>query len=310
MVCQPKEEGGLGVRDIRVVNLSLLAKWRWRMLQGEDLLWMEDLLEKYGPSICGILDWSDAVWPHFASNWWRDVVLLDRGGGVSWFNEEVVRKVHDGVDTSFWKVVWRGCVNFRQKYPRLFAVSNQKEAKVVDILKVTGTGNVWNLSWRRRFFVWEEDFLGDLMEDLNGHVVSGGADRWRWKLEEDGGFTVRSMYLKLLTVLFPTEPKGVEELKVFSQIWKSPVPSKVVAFSWKVLLNRIPTRINLSRRNVVPPNALTSCVFCGLAGETKTHMFVHCGVVWNIWEVLLHWLQGAFIMPPNLFIHWASFGNK
>ena len=27
-VCQPKSYGGLGVRDVRVDNLSLLAKWR------------------------------------------------------------------------------------------------------------------------------------------------------------------------------------------------------------------------------------------------------------------------------------------
>jgi len=56
---------------------------------------------------------------------------------------------------------------------------------------------------------------------------------------------------------------------------------------------------------VVPPKDLTCCVFCGLVGETETHMFVHCRVVWKIWEELLRWLQGAFIMPPNLFTHWA-----
>jgi len=28
LVCKPKEEGGLGVRDVRVVYWSLLAKWR------------------------------------------------------------------------------------------------------------------------------------------------------------------------------------------------------------------------------------------------------------------------------------------
>lgn len=34
-------------------------------------------------------------------------------------------------------------------------------------------------------------------------------------------------------------------------------------------------------------------------------MFLHCGVAWKIWDELLIWLQGEFIMPPNLFIHWA-----
>jgi len=105
--------------------------------------------------------------------------------------------------------------------------------------------------------------------------------------------------------MFPTEQIGLEEGKVFSQIWRSPAPSKVLAFSWKVLLNRIPTRINLLHRNVLPPNASLSYVSCGVAGESGTHMFLHCGVAWKIWDELLFWLQGAFIMPPNLFIHWA-----
>jgi len=28
-VCQPRSKGGLGVRDVRLVNLSLMAKWKW-----------------------------------------------------------------------------------------------------------------------------------------------------------------------------------------------------------------------------------------------------------------------------------------
>jgi hypothetical protein len=33
VVCKEKSQGGLGVRDVRLVNLSLLSKWRWRLLQ-------------------------------------------------------------------------------------------------------------------------------------------------------------------------------------------------------------------------------------------------------------------------------------
>jgi len=55
-VCHPKGRGGLGVRDIRVVNISLLAKWRWRLLNGENALWKEVLIEKYGPNACDVVE--------------------------------------------------------------------------------------------------------------------------------------------------------------------------------------------------------------------------------------------------------------
>jgi hypothetical protein len=50
-VCQPKEKGGLGIRDIKLVNLSLLAKWRWSIIQGDDTLWIAVLKEKYGSTV-------------------------------------------------------------------------------------------------------------------------------------------------------------------------------------------------------------------------------------------------------------------
>jgi hypothetical protein len=34
-VCKEKKDGGLGVKDINVVNASLLAKWRWKLLKDE-----------------------------------------------------------------------------------------------------------------------------------------------------------------------------------------------------------------------------------------------------------------------------------
>jgi hypothetical protein len=37
------------VRDVGKVNLSLLIKWRWRLLQKENAFWKEILVVKYGP---------------------------------------------------------------------------------------------------------------------------------------------------------------------------------------------------------------------------------------------------------------------
>jgi hypothetical protein len=47
-VCRPKKEGGLGVRDLKWFNLSLLAKWRWRLLMEDGCLWKNVLEAKYG----------------------------------------------------------------------------------------------------------------------------------------------------------------------------------------------------------------------------------------------------------------------
>lgn len=71
-ICQKKENGGLGVRDIRVVNVSFLAKWRWRLLVGDNALWKEVLVAKYGDNVSLLLKGT--------SNTWRDGLHL--GGRI------------------------------------------------------------------------------------------------------------------------------------------------------------------------------------------------------------------------------------
>ncbi|MCI10071.1 RNA-directed DNA polymerase (Reverse transcriptase), partial [Trifolium medium] len=51
VVCQDKNKGGLGVQDIRLVNISLLSKWRWRLLLPGRPLWKDVLVAKYGEQI-------------------------------------------------------------------------------------------------------------------------------------------------------------------------------------------------------------------------------------------------------------------
>ena len=38
-VCLPKKEGELGVKNIKLFNITLLAKWRWCLFFNEDSLW-------------------------------------------------------------------------------------------------------------------------------------------------------------------------------------------------------------------------------------------------------------------------------
>jgi len=196
-VCQQKRNGGLGVKDVRVVNVNLLAKWRWRLLVGDKALWKDVLKEKYGACVENMMGGGPCVIPNNASLWWKDIARLDDFGGHGWFSSELSKRVGNDLHTSFWKVRWRGETTFKIKYPRLFSISNQKEATIGDLLALNCSNLEWNFNWRRSFFVWEGQLLANLLEDLEGVVWSQEEDEWRWNLEDNGVFSMKSAYGKL-----------------------------------------------------------------------------------------------------------------
>lgn len=47
-VCEKKEKGGLSVKDVEVLNLALLNKWKWRIMNEKDVVWFNLLRSIYG----------------------------------------------------------------------------------------------------------------------------------------------------------------------------------------------------------------------------------------------------------------------
>ena len=105
-IYQPKSRGGLGVKDVKMVHLSLMAKWKWRFLQNNQSLWKIVLKEKYGENVSGLNPVDGARWPRFASGCWKELMTLEGGAWANWFSNNVVRKVSNGRGTSFWKEKW------------------------------------------------------------------------------------------------------------------------------------------------------------------------------------------------------------
>jgi len=143
------------VRDIRLVNISLLAKWRWRLLTKNGSLWKNVLQDKYGDGVAALEVSSGGIRSSVASNWWKDLMKLEGGGGDGWLVTEVVHKVGDGMNTSFWKDRWHSEEVLCNLYPRLYALSTNKNVMVGELRITSGEGRDWEFTWRRTLFEWE-----------------------------------------------------------------------------------------------------------------------------------------------------------
>lgn len=216
---------------VKLVNLSLMAKWKWRLLQEDLPLWKVVLREKYGENISGFTPGDGIRWPSFAFGWWKELMSLEEGVGENWFSSRVVRKVSNGRKTRFWEDKWIGDEVLALTFPRLYSISLHKEANVGDLWSLVDGGVSWNLGWRIQLFLWESNLIANLLARIEGTLLGEEEDKWLWTPEEEGIFSVRSSYKVLEELVFLED--GLNELEegVFANLWKSQTPSKVVTFS-------------------------------------------------------------------------------
>ncbi|XP_045810338.1 uncharacterized protein LOC123904757 [Trifolium pratense] len=125
-------------------------------------------------------------------------------------------------------------------------------------------------------------------------------DRWQWLPDPDTGYTVGGAY-QLLTSQDSVTLDDAENL-----IWHSQVPLKVSIFAWRLLRDRLPTRLNLVTRGVLSLPAAT-CVFgCG-ATESAHHLFLSCSIVGSLWDLVRAWIDISLLDCTTMRDHFVQF---
>jgi hypothetical protein len=151
-------------------------------------VWKEVLVSKYGENVVGRLELGDNVKPWYSSLWWKDVCSIGENLGINWFSQNVSKKVGNGAQTNFWVDRWIGEIPLKDRFPRLFSISRQKEATVAEIWDLGSDDFKWRLLWRRRLFVWEENVVEELKGVLNEATVSAEVDCWSWRPDKNNIF--------------------------------------------------------------------------------------------------------------------------
>jgi hypothetical protein len=96
--------------------------------------------------------------------------ILNGGNEGDWCSEIMIKKVGNGGNTRFWLDTWVGERPLCQEFSRLFLVSVQKEDCINQMGVWRNEAWEWDLKWRRRLFVWEENLERNLLV-LVGSVI-------------------------------------------------------------------------------------------------------------------------------------------
>jgi len=81
----------------------------------------------------------------------------------------------------------------------------------------------------------------------------------------------------------------MQSLVSFKMLWSSSVAPSAIVSAWRILLDRLPTRLNLARRGVQLANLL--CPLCLDGIESNDHLFNTFSVVQQVWDQCDRWIR-------------------
>ncbi|KAM6563321.1 hypothetical protein CsatB_023319 [Cannabis sativa] len=174
-ICQPKRCGGLGFRRLKDMNMALLSKLSWMVLQGQDKVWVKLLLDKY----CSKVDVWQIEKHGTDSRCWKSL-LEARSICVKGVNILIA----DG-SSDIWDRPWIPCRNSEEIKDRFQFIHNQALWKVKDLF-LDGTRE-WNAALIKECF--EEDITSDI---LKIRLLQESPDIIFWNAAKSGKFSVKN----------------------------------------------------------------------------------------------------------------------
>ncbi|KAL9664080.1 hypothetical protein QQ045_019477 [Rhodiola kirilowii] len=296
-VKKPKKFGGLGIQGLIEKNLVLLAKWWWKLIEGEGGLWRRMIIEKYG-----LKQIQDPVNVKYKSSrissTWRNIIKTVQGNTeiALAFREGIKFSLGNGSEVSFWEDSWSGPRSLKDQYPKLFSLAVVNKAKVSEMGQwVNGVWH-WKVVFRRPLYDWEEVNRAELMEGLRHlQLKENENDRIVWTYSEDGLFSTNTLMKAALKI----REKSRKWEQVPFKLWTGLAPPKVELLMWKIYLNSLPSKMTLHSRKILKREQDLACVLCGLAQESTDHLLIHCEWSWYLWSYILSWWGGVWVWPKS-----------
>nr|GEZ10758.1 RNA-directed DNA polymerase, eukaryota, reverse transcriptase zinc-binding domain protein [Tanacetum cinerariifolium] len=166
----------------------------------------------------------------------------------------VRHKLGNGKSTLFWEDIWFNRCMLKEEFPRLYALESSKKY----------------------------DMLSELVREI---VLAPISDKYNWSLEGSRNFSVASIRREIDDKLLP--------MVSCSTRWVKYVPIQVNIFAWKVKMNALPLRFNISRRGIDIGSILCPVSNCRV--ETSSHLFFRCSTTRRIMRKISSWWDISYV---------------
>ncbi|GKB86836.1 RNA-directed DNA polymerase, eukaryota, reverse transcriptase zinc-binding domain protein [Tanacetum coccineum] len=281
---------GLNIGSLKAFNLALSQKWRWRMFSSPNDLWVKVVKAFHGHesgfdnnrcSFKGI--WANIVG---SSNFLHSKGII--------LSNSFHFKAGCGTRIRFWKDIWVGEAPFFIKYNRLYRLDQDKDCLIIDRI-INGQ---WHWNWSRtNLGARNLSSFRDMLNEIGQVNIEVSEDTCVWSLGPKGTFTVKDARNLIDQKSLPSLP---------STTWEKSIPRKVNIFIWRLSLDRLPHRLNLSLRGM---DILTiSCSSCNANVESANHIFFECTIASDMWKLVYRWCDIPFVQALSFeaFKDWFS----
>jgi ribonuclease HI len=269
-ICKSTDQGGLGIRDIELINKSLIIQSAWNIATNKNPFLTAILKAKYYPDNTF---WTAPI-PTSRSVYWSSILQVKHH-----LHSNATLQIHAG-NSSIWSNPWIPIWQNIHDHI-LLPVTNPPLPATVSDLWMQGTKH------------WDHQMLSSTFSNQFVQVVestpvvdSDQEDILRWTPATNGQCSSKAAYTHLVGLQQYTLPlqgsRGIhpEVNLILQKVWKGKtIPPFLKTFAWRLIRRALATAERAGRYS---SHIDQHCTYCG-AIENDVHLFFLCDLPRQVW---------------------------
>ncbi|GKC72396.1 RNA-directed DNA polymerase, eukaryota, partial [Tanacetum coccineum] len=185
--------------------------------------------------------------------------------------------------------IYNGDSPFYIRYNMLYRLESEKDCLIIDRIN----HGQWHWDWSRpNFGARNSADLLNILFEISYAEINEGEDTCVWSLGTDGTFSVKDARCNIDSNILPSLAP--------STVWDKNIPREVNIFIWRLILDHLPHKLNLSSRGI--DIQAISCPSCNGNVESSNHILFECNIAKDIWMLVHKWCDIFFLLSLRMSI--------